>query len=62
MIVVSDTSVLTNLAAIGQLDLLRKLYSSVHVANGVRLEDQHIHQPRDLVATIRAMKFPWGHC
>ena len=38
MIVVSDTSVLTNLAAIGQFDLLHDLYSSVHVANGVREE------------------------
>ena len=38
MIVVSDTSVLTNLAAIGQFDLLRRLYASVHVANGVWVE------------------------
>ena len=38
MIVVSDTSVLTNLAAIGQFDLLFRLYSSVHVAPGVLAE------------------------
>ena len=38
MIVVSDTSVLTNLAAIGQCDLLRRLYASVHVANEVWVE------------------------
>jgi hypothetical protein len=35
VIVVSDTSVLTKLAAIGQFDLLHCLFSSVHVASGV---------------------------
>ena len=35
MIVVSNTSPLTNLAAIGQFDLLRRLYSQVHIARGV---------------------------
>jgi hypothetical protein len=35
MIVVSDTSPLTNLAAIGQLDLLRQLYVEVHIPNAV---------------------------
>lgn len=35
MIVVSNTSPLTNLAAIGQFDLLRHLYSRVHIAAGV---------------------------
>jgi len=35
MIVVANTSPLTNLAAIGQFDLLRQLYSSVHIAHGV---------------------------
>jgi len=29
MIVVSDTSPITNLAAIGQLDLLRQLYKTI---------------------------------
>ncbi|MEL6814644.1 MAG: DUF3368 domain-containing protein, partial [Cyanobacteria bacterium J06598_3] len=29
MIVISDTSPITNLAAIGQLDLLRRLYGSI---------------------------------
>jgi predicted nucleic acid-binding protein len=38
MIVVSDTSVLTNLAAIRKFDLLCGLYGSVHVANGVWAE------------------------
>jgi len=35
MIVVSNTSPLTNLAAIGQFDLLRKLYARLHIAQGV---------------------------
>ena len=35
MIVVSDTSVLTNLAAIGRFDLLRRLYATIHIADGV---------------------------
>ena len=35
MIVVSDTSPLTNLAAIGQFDLLRRLYAEIHITDGV---------------------------
>lgn len=35
MIVVCDTSPLTNLAAIGQFDLLRRLYTEIHIADGV---------------------------
>src|SRR5210317_233007 len=35
MIVVSNTSPLTNLAAIGQFDLLYRLYGQVHIAEGV---------------------------
>jgi len=35
MIVVSNTSPLTNLAAIGRFDLLRRLYGQVHIAEGV---------------------------
>ena len=35
MIVVSNTSPLTNLAAIGQFDLLRRLYPDVNIADGV---------------------------
>ncbi len=35
MIVVANTSPLTNLAAIGQFDLLRRLYGQVHIAAGV---------------------------
>ena len=35
MIVVSDSSPLTNLAAIGRFDLLRDLYSELHIPTGV---------------------------
>lgn len=35
MIIVSDTSPITNLAAIGQLDLLRQLYSNVIIPQAV---------------------------
>lgn len=35
MIIVSNTSPLTNLAAIGQFDLLHKLYSQIHIPDGV---------------------------
>ncbi len=35
MIVVSNTSPLTNLAAIGQFDLLHRLYGQLHIAHGV---------------------------
>ncbi len=37
MIVVSNTSPLTNLAAIGQFGLLQQLYSRLHIARGVAL-------------------------
>lgn len=35
MIVVSNTSPLTNLAAISQFHLLQKLYGQIHMADGV---------------------------
>lgn len=35
MVVISNTSPLTNLAAIGQFDLLRCLYAEIHIADGV---------------------------
>jgi predicted nucleic acid-binding protein len=35
MIIVSNTSPLTNLASIGQFDLLRLLYSEINIAEGV---------------------------
>jgi hypothetical protein len=35
LIVVCNTSPITNLAAIGQLDLLQRLYGRIHIAQGV---------------------------
>jgi len=35
MIVVSNTSPLTNLAAIGQFEILHSLYATIHIAEGV---------------------------
>ncbi len=35
MIVVSNTSPLTNLAAIGRFELLQKLFGEIHIADGV---------------------------
>jgi predicted nucleic acid-binding protein len=40
MIVVSNTSPLTNLAAIGQFSLLHALYDTIHIADGVWAELQ----------------------
>ncbi len=54
MIVVSNTSPLTNLAAIGQFGLLRRLYARLHIAQGVwnELNARGRHWPgRDQVAT-----------
>ena len=41
MIVASDTSPLTSLAAIGQFELLRTLYGELHIAEGVWQELNH---------------------
>lgn len=41
MIVVSNTSPITNLAAIGRFDLLRALFEQVHIAEGVWRELNH---------------------
>jgi len=41
MIVVSNTSPLTNLAAIGHFDLLRELFGQIHIAEGVWRELSH---------------------
>jgi predicted nucleic acid-binding protein len=38
MIVVSNTSPLTNLAAIGQFDVLQQLYGEIHIATGMWAE------------------------
>ncbi|MFO7742033.1 MAG: DUF3368 domain-containing protein [Anaerolineae bacterium] len=59
MIVVSNTSPLTNLAAIGHFDLLRQLYAQIHIAQGVweELNAHGVHWPgSDLVATADWVK------
>ena len=46
MIVVSDTSPITNLAAIGQVDLLRQLYGQVYLPDAVFVElTSDVQQP-----------------
>ena len=55
MIVVSNTSPLTNLAAIGQLGLLHQLYARAHIAQAVwdELNAGEQHWPgRDEVAAV----------
>ncbi len=59
MIVVSNTSPLTNLAAIGQFDLLRYLYTELHIASGVWDELNAGGKPRRIGfnATQRKTRF-----
>lgn len=45
MIVVSDTSPITNLAAIGQLDLLRQLYDYIVIPEAVYSEMIAVGKP-----------------
>lgn len=48
MIVVSDNSVLSCLAEIGELDLLRRLYGKITVTETIRREAMHSGAPEDL--------------
>jgi len=48
MIVVSDTSPLRYLIAIGQIDLLRRLFGQIHCPDAVRLEACHPGAPASL--------------
>lgn len=55
MIVVSDNSVLSCLAEIGELDLLRRLYGKVTITETIRLEAVHAGAPerlRQLILTV----------
>jgi predicted nucleic acid-binding protein len=64
MIVVSNTSPLTNLAAIGQFDLLHRLYARLYIAEGVwdELNAQGKHWPgRDEVAAADCVR-TWMPC
>ena len=48
MIVISDTSPLSALAEIGELELLPRLYGQVIIPEAVRREASHPHAPRSL--------------
>lgn len=48
MIVVSDNSVLSCLAEIGELDLLRRLYGKITVTEAIQLEALHGRAPESL--------------
>jgi uncharacterized protein len=50
MIVVSNTSPLTNPAAIGQFDLLSQLYGEIQIATG--WIKQHTVHNQDLIAVL----------
>jgi uncharacterized protein len=59
MIVVSDTSPLTSLAAIDHFELLRKLYGEIHIAEGVWHE---LNQGgRRHPGSHEVEKAPWVH-
>lgn len=57
MIVVSDTSPITNLAAIGQLDLLRQLYDSVIIPLAVY--NEMVSVDRVVPGTLEVQTFDW---
>ena len=48
MIIISDTSPLSALAEIGELELLRRLYGKVVIPDAVRREATHPHAPTRL--------------
>ena len=54
MIFISDTSPLSALAEIGELDLLRRLYGRVVIPEAVRRECLHPHSPPAVAAAIEA--------
>jgi predicted nucleic acid-binding protein len=57
VIVVSDTSPITNLAAIGQLDLLRQLYDSVIIPLAVY--NEMVSVDRVVPGTLEVQTFDW---
>ncbi len=57
MIVVSDTSPITNLAAIGQLDLLQKLYNHIVIPQAVYDEMVNIGKP--VPGALEVQTLPW---
>lgn len=57
MIVVSDTSPITNLAAIGQLDLLRQLYTTIIIP--VAVYNEMVAVDRLVPGAIEVQTLPW---
>lgn len=57
MIVVSDTSPITNLAAIGQLDLLQRLYIRIIIPGAVYDEMVNVGKPVPGATEVRTL--PW---
>lgn len=60
MIVVSNTSPLTNLAAIGQFHLLQQLYQDLHIAEGV-WQELNAYQPPP-PGSKEVATAPWVYC
>jgi uncharacterized protein len=60
MIVASDTSPLTSLAAIGHFELLRTLYGEIYIAEGVRQELNH--GGRRHPGSLEVERALWVHC
>ena len=54
MIIISDTSPLSALAEIGELEVLRRLYGRVVIPASVHRECLHLHSPPHLAAAIQA--------
>ncbi len=57
MIVVSDTSPITNLAAIAQLDLLRRLYASIIIP--VAVYDEMVTVGKPVPGAIEVQTLSW---
>ena len=57
MIIVSDTSPITNLAAIGQLDLLRQLYGNVIIPQAVY--DEMVGLDKIVPGTVEVQTLSW---
>lgn len=57
MIIVSDTSPITNLAAIGQLDILRQLYGNIIIPTAVY--NEMVGLGKVVPGTVEVQTFPW---
>jgi predicted nucleic acid-binding protein len=57
VIIVSDTSVITNLAAIGHIQILHQLYDRILIPEAVYQELTHIDPP--VPGTLEAQTFTW---